>query len=569
MAPYTPTRRFVRPDETLDDFARIEPYFQDLAARDVSAPDALERWLLAGSELAACLGEVRTDRYVKMTCRTDDADLARRYLDYVENIEPRCRPLWHDLNVKYAGSPAARQLPAGRYRVLDRSTRAAVELFRQENIPLLTEQAKLAQQYQQVCGAMTVEFDGREQTLPQMTVYGENADRDVRRQAWELTARRRLQNRDRLEDIFDTMLELRRQLAVNADLPDYREYAFRAHQRFDYTPADCLAFHEVIARTAVPAVRAIDERRRRLLGLPGLRPWVLAVDEKGRDRLQPFESAEQLSRQCQTIFDRVDPELGQQFGDMRAKGYLDLESRKCKAPGGYQSTYEESRRPFIFMNAVGLHRDVVTLLHEGGHAFHTFATREEDLIDYRSAPIEFAEVASMGMELLALEHYNVIYEGADLARAKRKHLEGILRLFPWVATIDAFQHWLYTHPGHSRDERRDQWLRLHRRYGGDIDYAGYEEIEGHLWQRQLHLYEAPFYYIEYAIAQLGALQIWRNARRDRAGAVQSYRRALALGGSQPLTDLFAAAGARFDFSIDTVGPLLAAVQEELNSLPAD
>ncbi|HRX85595.1 MAG TPA: M3 family oligoendopeptidase [Phycisphaerae bacterium] len=560
-------RRFVKTGEVLDDLTRIEPYFRDLLARDITALADLEQWLLDGSELAACLAELRTDRYVQMTCHTDDEQLAQRYLRFVEEIDPPCRKWWHELNLKYVAAPAASQLPPQRYFVLDRSTRAAVDLFREKNIPLLVDQTRIAQEYQKICGQMTVQFDGEEKTLQQMGVYLENTDRALRQQAWELVSARRLEDREKLEDIYDALRAVRTRLAENADMPDFREYAFRGYERFDYTPQDCLAFHDAIERAVVPAVRAMNARRQALLGVDSLRPWDLSVDPKGRDRLQPFDSVEELCAGCQQIFDRVDPELGRQFADMRKNNYLDLASRKGKAPGGYQSTYEEQRRPFIFMNAVGLHRDVETLLHEGGHSFHAYASRDDDLIGYRSAPIEFAEVASMGMELLAMDHLDVFYAGDDLVRAKRKQLEGILAIFPWVATIDAFQHWVYTHPQHSRDDRKAYWLSLQSRFGGGVDYTGYADAEAYAWHRQLHLFELPFYYVEYAIAQLGALQVWQNARRDRAAAVRQYRAGLAVGGARPLPELFSAAGIRFDFTYDTVAPLIEAVQHELDQLP--
>jgi oligoendopeptidase F len=557
----------VKPSEVLDDFSRIEPYFLNLLARDISTRDALEAWLRDSSELAAAVSEIRTDRYVKMTCHTDDAALTEAYFQFVERIDPQCRVLWHKLNLKYTESAARADLPAERYFVLDRSTRAAVELFREANVPLLVEQSKHAQEYQKLCGDMTVTFDGQERTLQQMAVYGENPDRAIRREAWELGTQRRLRDREKLDDIFDALVDLRGRMARNADQSDYREYAFRAYQRFDYTPADCVRFHEAIEKAVVPAARAINERRKANLGVETLRPWDRSVDEKGRKGLTPFVTVEELCGQCEKIFTRIDPELGEQFAEMRACGYLDLESRKSKAPGGYQSTYEEGRHPFIFMNAVGLHRDVETLLHEGGHAFHTCATRNEELLDYRSAPIEFAEVASMSMELLAMDHLDVVYTGEDLVRAKRKQLEGVIRLFPWVAVIDAFQHWIYTHPGHSREERSAAWLDLQRRFDTGVDYSGYEDAERYMWQQQLHLYEVPFYYIEYAIAQLGALQVWRNASKHGAAtAVRQYRQALALGGSRPLPELFAVAGARFDFSYDTMAPLIDNVLDELARL---
>ncbi len=311
-------------------------------------------------------------------------------------------------------------------------------------------------------------------------------------------------------------------------------------------------------------MRRLRRERRQALGLEILRPWDLEVDPLGRDPLRPFSGAAELVGGVTEIFTRVDPELGGQFRSLDAEGLLDLESRKGKAPGGYQSTMQERRVPFIFMNAVGLDSDVRVLLHEGGHAFHMLAARGEPLIDYRNAPLEFAEVASMAMELLAAPHLDVFYDSqADAARSYREMLERTIMVFPWVATIDAFQHWIYTHPGHSRADREEAWIAVFRRFAPEIDYGGREEVEASLWHRQLHLFLVPFYYVEYAIAELGALQVWRGAARDGAAAVRRYRDALALGGSRPLPELFAAAGAEFDFTEKTLAPLMSAIAEEM------
>ncbi len=560
-------RRFLKAEDRLENWAAIEPYFDRLRDQPINTPDELERWLLDYSELCAAVGEVGTDRHIKMTCQTDDPARKDAFVDFIENIDPQFKVRCHELDERYAKSAAAARLPRERYFVLDRAIRAGVELFRPENVPLQTEEAKLEQQYQEVSGAQTVVFEGKERTLQQLAPYAEHTDRSIRQAAWEADAKRRLDDKDRLDDIFDQLISLRDKIARNADCGDFRDYAFRAKLRFDYTPKDCLAFHSAIERAAVPAMRELQRVRKTSLRLEILRPWDQSVDVKGRPPLKPFENVDELCEKGSRVFRRVDPELGQAFDAMREKGFLDLESRKGKAPGGYQATYDEGRHPFIFMNAVGVQRDVRTLIHEGGHAFHSDAARNDPLVAYRSSPIEFAEVASMGMEMLALDFQGEFYNADELNRAKRAQLEGIVSLFPWVATIDAFQHWLYTHPKHTREDRKRNWLELHDRFGGVADYSGYEDVLAWSWQRQLHLYEVPFYYIEYGIAKLGALQVWSNAMRDRTTATRKYRQALALGGTRPLPELFAAAGARFDFSYETLAPLMELVQRELSRLP--
>jgi oligoendopeptidase F len=466
----------------------------------------------------------------------------------------------------FLAHPLRSHLPEERYFVFDRSAQWQVELFRPENVPLETEEAKLSQQYQKLSGSLTVVFKGEEQTLVRMGRYLEEPDRAVRQEAWELTAQRRLQEAENFEANFEQLLKLREQIAHNAGFPNYLQYAFRARGRFDYTPEDCLNFHQAIETEAMPALRRLQSERRSQLGLTALRPWDLGVDPLNKPALRPFDKSESLVAGTQDIFNQLDTQLAADFESMRNLRLLDLDNRKSKAPGGYQSTLAESRLPFIFMNAVGLQRDVETILHESGHAFHALATRHEDLHAYRSAPIEFCEVASMSMELLGNEFLERFYAPADARRARRDHLEGIVKIFPWIATVDAFQHWIYSHPGHSRAERQRAWLELMDRFGGDVDWSGYEDARKNLWHRQLHIFIHPFYYVEYGIAQLGALQVWARSKKNKAQALADYHRALSLGGSRPLPELFQAAGCRFDFSRQTVQPLIQLVRDELAAL---
>jgi len=559
-------RLFVPADADMGDWEQIAPLFATLETRPIDTRETLEQWLLDLSELAACIAEESSKRYVAMTCQTDDKEAEQAYLYFIEQIDPKCKPHWQELRKQYVASPARKELPPDRYMVYDRSVTTAVRIFRDENVPLQTEDEKLDQQYKKLCGAMLVEYDGKEQTLQQMGRYQKDPDRAVREQTWKLVVNRRLKDRKTCDKIFDKMIELRTKIARNADFDNYRDYAFQRRERFDYTPQDCFAFHDAIEAIVVPAYRALLEKRRKTLGVETLRPWDLAVDPYNQPPLKPFDGAKELCKKSSTIFHKLDPELGRQFDLMVEAGWLDLESRKGKAPGGYQATFNEKRHPFIFMNAVGLHRDVETLLHEGGHAFHDFASRDEPLIDYRHTGAEMAEVASMAMELLGLDHLDVFYKGDDLKRACREQLEGIVWLFPWIATIDAYQHWLYTHSDHTRQERTAYWLSLMDRFGGIEDWSGFESAREARWQRQLHLFGYPFYYIEYGIAQIGALQIWLNAKQDKAKTLQAYRRALALGGSRPLPELWKAAGLKFDFSRETLKPLIEAVMKEIESL---
>lgn len=561
-------RQFVPTQLDLGDWTKIAPLFDELEKRLATAASVidLEAWLLAWGELSAALDEESSRRYIAMSCHTDNVDAEKAYLHFVEKIEPELKPRQFMLEKLFIAHPQRTKLPSPRYDVFIRDVQNHVALFREENVALETEEAKVGQQYQKLSGSLTVQFRGEERTLPAMGKFLEEPDRPLRQEAWELVAKRRVQEAEKFDEQFDRLVNLRQQIAAHAGFKNYRDYAFRAKGRFDYTPQHCFDFHNAVASEVVPAVRELQAQRRQQLGLAQLRPWDSAVDPLNRPALKPFAGVEDMVARTQKIFDKLDSELAGGFQQMQDLKLLDLANRKGKAPGGYQSTLNEARLPFIFMNAVGQQRDVETILHEAGHAFHALATRSEDLLAYRSAPIEFCEVASMSMELLGNEFIEEFYPPAEGNRARRTHLEGIIGVLGWIATVDAFQHWIYTHPDHSRVERSTAWNQLMDRFAGDVDWTGYEDVRANLWHRQLHIFLYPFYYIEYGIAQLGALQVWANSKRDKAQALRDYKTALALGGSRPLPELFATAGCKFQFDAATIRPLMELVRTELKKL---
>ena len=555
-------RRFVAADAEVGEWSGVEPYYRKLVERPVQSREEFEQWLLDASELAAVLGEEETRLYTAMTCATDDEQRKQAFMHYVEHIDPQREPWEHKIRQKYVECADRFELPARRYEVLSRGMRNSIELFRDENIPLLTEDTKLATRYQEITGAMTVDFRGKRYTMQQLLRFLEEPDRATREEAWRAYTDRYLQDATQLNELYDKMVAVRDKIAQNAACADYREYAFKAKERFDYTPDDCLAFHDAIEQVVVPAVRQLADERRAKLGVDALRPWDQEVDPEGRPPLSPFEEIEQLVDGCSRIFHKVSPDLGRDFDRMRVERMLDLDSRFGKAPGGYQSTFHERRLPFIFMNAVGTESDVRTLLHEGGHAFHAFACRQEPLMPYRHSPMEFAEVASMGMECLALPYLSEFY-GDDTGRAIKRFFTKIVNFFPWMARVDAFQHYVYTHTDHDAERRNDEWQKLTKRFAPHLDYSGLDKADRHSWHQKLHFFEVPFYYVEYGIAQLGALQVWMNSRADHQQAVSFYRNALALGGSRPLPELFAAANLKWDFSEATLRPLIEAAMEEI------
>lgn len=563
------------------DWSQVEPLIKLLLDRPVDSPAAFEQWLIDRGELEAACSEAESILYIDMTCHTEDKAAQDAFTRYIETIPPLLKPMVFELDKRQVALTKQFRPDPARYGVLSRDIAAEVELFRDKNVPIQTELEKLSQQYQQIIGAMTVQFDGKEQTLPMMARYQESTDRAVREASWRAVGERRLRDVEAIDALYDTMIGLRHQVARNADFENFIGYAFKAKRRFDYTPEDCRTFHKAAAEAVVPFMRRQDARRQKQLGLDTLRPWDLAVDPKSRPPLKPFDGGVDLIRKSLAVFNRLDPRLAKLLATMgdgsntngAANGAcLDLDSRKGKAPGGYQSMRDRSRTPFIFMNAAGLHRDVETMVHEAGHAFHSMLCVGEPLLHYRSSPLEFAEVASMSMELLTMPHWGgrdgFYPKDEDHARARRKQVEGSVGMLPWIATIDAFQHWIYAHPTHTRAQRTEEWLALDDRFGHAVSWQGLDRLRATQWQRQLHLFGVPFYYIEYGIAQLGALQLWlRSLEEGESTAIEAYIKALSLGGSRPLPELFKAAGLRFDFGPDIVKRLVDRVERELEKLP--
>ncbi len=557
-------REFVPAQADLTDKDTIIGLYQKLLEFSINSPVDLEQWIKNRSELEAAGDQAGTLLYIRMTCQTDDPTRAEAYRNFMENVVPAIKPLDDQLNQRYLKELKRFPLDTDRFFVYNRTIQSDIDLFRQENVPLQTSVNLLSQEYQTLCGAMTVSFEGEELTLPQMNKFLLETDRALREKAWRATAARRLQDKEKLEAIFEKMLSLRDQMARNAGFQNFTEYQFKSYHRFDYLPRECKVFHETTERLIVPVLEEILKKRKTQMKLTQLRPWDLAVDPRGLEALKPFHKVDELIKGVSEIFKRTDPALGEQFKQMASMGLLDLASRKGKAPGGYQSTLAEIRKPFIFMNAVGIDQDVRTLLHEGGHAFHALAAANQFLYPYRHAPMEFCEVASMSMELLADRHMTVFYNEEDAKRSTLDHLEDVIGTLAWVATIDAFQFWIYEHPKHSAQERKEAWRQIYNRFAPSVvDWSGLEEEQTFLWHRQLHVFEVPFYYIEYGIAQLGALQLWLKYQKNPSEAIQYYKKGLALGGSRPLPEIFKTAGIEFDFSEKKIAPLIKAVGEKL------
>ncbi len=549
-------------------WTQIEPYFQDLAARELNADTAIE-WLTDWSRLRECTHEMYNRLFIATTINTADTEAERRFHAYLEEIFPAALAAEQKLKEKLLASG----LQVEGFEIPLRNMRAEDALFREANLPLLAQDRQLSNEYAKIVGAQTVTWEGKEVPLAQLQPVYQNPDRALRERAWRLASDRQLADREAINELWERLLRLRRQLAANADFgDDYRAYRWQQLLRFDYTPANCVQFQQAIEEVVVPAATRVYEKRRQRLGVDTLRPWDLNVDPLGRPPLRPFADVTELEAKISAIFHRVDPQLGAYFDTMVQEKLMDLENRKNKAPGAYCEAFDVIGRPFIFLNAVGLHDDVQTLLHEGGHAFHVFEMNHLPYHHQLDIPMEFAEVASMGMELLAAPYLAAaeggFYSQDDAARARAEYLEALLLFWPYMAVVDAFQHWVYQNADAALDPAQcdAQWAALWERFMPDVDWSGLEPEMMTGWHRKLHIHQIPFYYVEYGLAELGAVQVWRNALRDQAKAVADYRRALALGGTVPLPQLYETAGAKFAFDADTLRDAVKLMEETIETL---
>ncbi len=565
-----PPRRFLGEDFQLTTWELLQPFYENLVNRSLENVEALRQFFADRSELESYLSENFAWRYIKMTCDTTDKEVKAHFDQFVTEIQPQLAEYDDVLNKKTLESPFLQEvLASGEYAdaffITVRNMQKATEIFRNENIALFTDIQNLSSQYQGTVGVMTVEIDGQTKTLQQAGVYLENADRSVREMAYRKVQERRLQDRDTLDEIFNQLRDLRHQVALNADFTNFRDYTFASLKRFDYTPQDCFDFHTAVQQSIVPVLNQLAQERKETLQLDTLRPWDKSVDIKGRPALKPFNGGEDLLNKTIECFNRLDPFLGECLTLMKQMGRLDLESRIGKAPGGYNYPLEETGFPFIFMNASSLMRDVITLLHEGGHAVHSIVTKDLPLNTFRNFPSEVAELASMSMELITMDYWDVYFDNEEeLKRAKIQHLEDIISTLPWVATVDKFQHWIYENPTHTVAERTQAWIQIYEGFTDSVtDWSGLEAFKSSLWHRQLHIFELPFYYIEYGIAQLGAIGVWKNYKENAQKGLEGYLNALSLGYTKPMSDIYAAANIPFDFSQAHIASLMQFVQNEL------
>lgn len=561
-------RHLLPEDFTVTTWETLQPFFEDLKNRDIKSKEELESWMKDMSELEAVISEDACWRQINMTCDTTKKEYEDAFTYFCLEIEPKMKPYFFELNKKLLASPYTSQLDKNVYFPYLRSVKNAIELYRDENVPIQAEMSVLAQQYGVISSKMSIEVDGKEYTLQQAAKFLQQPERQLREDVYKKVATRRLQDKNELNELFDKLLVRRQQVAKNAGFDNYRDYKFRELGRFDYTPEDCFAFHAAVKEHILPLHKMLVEARRKRLGLDQMKPWDGDAEPAGRQPLHPFETGTELTEKSINVFTDLRSFFGKCLETMREMHRLDLESRKGKAPGGYNCPLAETGVPFIFMNAAGTIGDVITMMHEGGHAVHSFLSHHLPLTSLKEYPMEIAELASMSMELFSMEHWDVFFaDKGELDRARLEEMERVISVLPWIATIDKYQHWLYTHPGHSIAARETEWTNILNEFStGLVDYDGFEEYRKNFWQKQLHLYEVPFYYIEYGIAQLGAIAMWRQYRQNKEQAMDNYMQALSLGYTKTLKELYSTAGIKFDLSPEYVKELGSFVKERLGEM---
>jgi oligoendopeptidase F len=561
-------RHYLPESFMVSDWNGLEPYFKELEERRIETREELETWLKDMSELEAAISEEICWRQIRMTCDTENKELEEAFNYFMLEVQPRIQPYADRLNRKLVNHPLTKELDREKYFTFLRNVKKNIEIFRQENIPLIAELNVLQQQFGVISGKMTVEVKGKEYTLQQAAKFLEDPDLRLREEVYRKINDRRLQDKDALNRLFTELVEKRNRIAVNAGFENYRDFRFVELGRFDYTKEHCFQFHEAVKLHVMPLVNDMYAYKKKQLGVDVLRPWDIDAEPEGVQPLRPFKTGDELLQKTITCFENLNPFFADCLRKMKEMGHFDLESRKGKAPGGYNMPLMESGAPFIFMNAAGQLDDVTTMVHEGGHAIHSFLTHDLELSGFKEYPTEMAEVASMAMELFTMDYWYVFFENSEeLRRAKEQQLERVMTIFPWIAAIDSFQHWVYENPHHTEEQRANTWTEIITGFTSPvIDYSGLEEYRRYGWQRQLHLFEVPFYYIEYGIAQLGAIGLWKQFKEDKQTALQHYIKALDLGGTRTLPQLYEAAGLPFDFSPAYIRQLMLFVQDEMEKL---
>ena len=540
----------------------VEPVVRELLDFQISSPEEFRSFINRVTDFFDQIEEEHAWLYIKMTVNADKEEYAKAYEEFQKEIVAKLKP--YEQRIKEKIVENEHFAPRG-YEHMIKVIKNDVELFREENVPLQVKESILSRNYGTIVGNIEVDFKGEKKTLQQLSVYLRDPDRSTRELAWRKRYEGIWEVRDKLNKLFDELKEIRHQQALNVGFSNYRDYMHRLKSRFEYTPEDLYRFHEAVEKEVVPYLVERTKVRQKKLGIESVRPWDTAVDVDGKI-LKPFSSVEEFMEKTERALKRLNSTFAERFRLMREKNLLDLENRKGKAPGGYNHTLPKTGAPFIFMNAVGQPGDVRTIFHELGHSMHSFETLSLPVF-YRPHRMEVAELASMSLELISMEYWDEFYtDPEDLKKAKIEELEGALYFLPWCMIVDAFQHWIYTNPDHTPKERDEYFAYLMDRFNPGVDWNDLDEEKKTRWFFQLHIFEVPFYYIEYGIAQIGALAIYRNYIEDPEKTLKDYQRFLSVGCSMPVDEVYKTAGIELKFSRDYIREIVDFVAKQIEEI---
>lgn len=550
-------------------WCELESQYAALEQRNLR-PDNLYQFLLDWSDLQKEVEELQTFLVLSVDVNTADEKASDQLVHFNQVTRPKITLASAELRNKVLAVKDP-ELPAEVIPVLKRM-RSEAAAYRPQNVPLEAEQAHLIAQYSRLTGSQLVNYDGKKLTVPAIQERLRDPSREVRERVWQAWQRARLQLSPQLDQLFFKLFTVRTTMARYAGFGNYRDLVWLNYHRYDYTAEQCYQLHQSIEKEVVPFASELLEIQRKGLGVEVLRPWDFywrsPVDPYNREPLRPFRTVIELEEGMQRIFAKIDSELGQQFARFR-KGFVDLASRPNKMSHAYCAPFPRRRMPFVLENVVGSENDVRVTLHEFGHAFHGYASMQaQPLIWNHFAATEFVEVPSQAMEVLALPflHRNNggFYDDEELARVYWAQISQIVHLLSWIGFMDAIQHWLYAELSVAPSiENIDAKAReLIERFMPQTDWSGFERELGKVWHYH-HLFTSPFYYIEYGLSWLGALQVWRNSLQEPEVALAKYKAALALGNSRSVPELFEAVGARFAFDVETIRDLMQFLRGEL------
>lgn len=560
--------KFYQEKLNLNNLEDLKNIYDVLLQEDIKSAEQLERWIAKIGDLDEQMEEILTGHYIDFQCSSNSQEAKEQFTYDQTYIEPLRKSFTAALNKKLLNNSYLSDLPEDKYGKFIKSIKNAQELFREENVQLEIEEDQLVTTYFEITGNLTVIWDEKEISLSELSPYLEDKNRTKREKATILMSEAFLEHADTLQKLMSELIQLRRKKAANANLDNYRDFKFKEYERFDYTPEDCLKLADAVKQHVTPLKEKLQRKHKDEIGVERYRPWDRKAPNPFEKTLTPFSTAEELVHKAAGVFTSLDSGFTDLLNEMNQKNLLDLTARQGKAPGGFCSPLPVTGLSFIFMNAAKTHDDVITLLHEMGHCIHNNLTQHFDLPYYKEAPMESAELASMSMELMTMDYWHYYYEDESaLIQAKKDHWKSIIDFLPMGVVIDQFQHWMYENPEHTEAERLDMFLALQKKYDADVvDWEGLEEWRKQNWLRILHIFEVPFYFIEYVIAQLGALQLYKNYKTDAAGTLEKYKEALALGASASLPEVYKTAGISFDFSAEMISSLVQLIEIELEEL---